>query len=352
MEKSNTSKKRSKNLEDIAAKAGVSRSTVSRVINDDPKVSDKTRQKVWAVIEEEQFFPDPFGRMLATKRTSIIGVVIPQSPQITFEDAYYYPTLLNGISKVANRRGYSILLWMRHSDDDERNFQQRILSNRLMDGLIIASPPQTYSLIDRLLEARSNFVMVERPSHHDNVINYVTIDNVDVAYSAVAHLVKLGRKRIATITGNLSITDGVDRLEGYKQALLDGGHTINENLIYQGNFTYRCGYDGIKALLDKDIDSVFTANDICAKGALDALHEAGIRVPDDVAIVSVDDLPTARQVTPRLTTVHHPIERKGEEAASILLDLIEGKLSTTTHIVLPTELIVRESSGAYLDGAN
>ncbi|MCI0712141.1 MAG: LacI family transcriptional regulator [Chloroflexi bacterium] len=346
------SQKRSRNLEDIAARAGVSRSTVSRVINHDPKVSDKTREKVWAVIEQEGFSPNPVARALATNRTNVIGVVIPHSPHITFEDAYYFPTLLSGISKIANKRGYSILLWLRQSEDDERNFHRRIVSNRLMDGLIIASPPQTYSLIDHFLEANANFVMVERPSHHADIINYVTIDNIEVAYAAVSHLVNLGRCRIGTITGNLTITDGVDRFEGYKQALLDGGLTFDNELIYEGNFSYQCGYDGIKALLDKNIDSVFTANDISARGALHALHEAGVRVPEDVAVVSVDDLPTAVQVTPPLTTVHHPIEKKGEHAASILIDLIEGKVSKTQHVVLPTELIVRESCGAYLNVEN
>jgi LacI family transcriptional regulator len=335
-------------LEDIAAKAGVSRSTVSRVINNNPLVSEKTRQKVLAIIEQEGFSPNAVARALVTRRTNVIGIVVPLVPEVLFADAYYFPALLHGISETANAHGYSILLWFGQSDDDEIRFHNRIITNRLMDGVVIASACQNYPLIDHFLESDTPFVLVERPANHNDQINYVTINNFAVAHTLVSHLISLGRKRIGVITGNLAIADGIDRFEGYKQALVDANHPIDENLIFEGDFTYDCGYKGIKALLAHNIDAVFAANDITARGVVQALEEEGIRVPQDVAIVSVDNLPTAVQAKPPLTTVHHPIKEKGAYAAKILFDLIEDEETVPQQILLPTQLIVRESCGASL----
>lgn len=339
-------KGRSRNLEDIARKAGVSRSTVSRVVNNDPLVSDKTRRKVLAVIEEEGFSPNPVARALVTQRTNVIGVVVPQLPQIMFEDAYYFPTLLHGISRIATARGYAMLLWFRQSEEDERIFHQRIVSSGLMDGVIIASPHSDYPLIDHFANSQTPVVLVERPSQPDDQVSYVSVDNVAVAQQAVTHLISMGYKRIGTITGDLKITDGLDRFEGYKLALTNAGNNYNPDLVYNGKFTYDSGYQGIKYLLEHDVDAVFVANDIGARGVLQALNEQNIRVPEDIAIVSVDNLPTAIQVKPPLTTVHNPIEEKGACATALLLDFIEGHLKEPQHRLLPTELIIRESCGA------
>ena len=198
------------------------------------------------------------------------------------------------------------------------------------------------------MESDTPFVLVERPARDDDRINYVSINNFAVAHTVVSHVISLGRKRIGAITGNLAIADGIDRYEGYKQALLDGGFPVEDNLIVEGNFTYQCGYDGTKQLLDHDVDAVFAANDTTARGVIHALDEAGIRVPEDVSVVSVDDLPTAVQVKPPLTTVRNPIKEKGVCAANVLFDLIEKENTTPRHILLPTKLVIRESCGAGL----
>jgi LacI family transcriptional regulator len=336
---------RSQNLEDIAAKAGVSRSTVSRVINNEPYVSENTRRKVLDVIRAERFAPNPAARALVTQRTYVIGVVIPQAPLVLFEDAYYFPTLLQGISRVTDARDYAMLLWLGRADGDEDRFYHRIISNRLMDGVIIASAGENYPLIDHFLRSQTPFVLVERPAHHHDRISYVTINNIAAAREAVTHLIALGRTRIGTITGNLTITDGIDRLEGYKQALRTANLPVEERLIAAGNFTYQSGYDGARELMSRGVDAIFAASDIMARGVLQAVHEAGIRVPDDIALVSFDDLPTAQQVKPPLTTVRHPIEEKGACAAEVLVDLIEADDPVPQQVVLPTELIIRQSCG-------
>lgn len=338
----------SQNIEDIAAKAGVSRSTVSRVINNKPVVSDATRRKVLDVIEQEGFSPNPVARALATQRTKLIGVIVPQVPQMLFEDAYYFPALLRGISRLADERDYAILLWFGQSEDDEQQFYNRIITNRLMDGVIIASARQNSPLIEHFLNSFTPFVLVERPAHSHDRISYVTIDNFAAAHRVVSHLLTLGRKRIGTITGDIAIADGVDRLEGYVQALIDAGQPIDDNLIYNGNFTYQSGYDGMKTLLRQGVDAVFAACDVTARGTLQAVADAGLRVPQDIAVVSIDDLPSAVQTQPKLTTMHHPIEEKGAYAAETLVNLIEGQEIAPRQIVLPTWLVIRETCGASL----
>lgn len=333
-------------LEDIAARAGVSRSTVSRVINNEMYVSEKTRRRVMEVIEQVGFAPNPAARALVTQRTKVIGVIIPQVPIVTFEDAYYYPSLLQGVSRITNAHDYALLLWLGNSDVDEERFHRRIISNRLMDGAIIASAAHDDPLIQHFLDNNIPFVLVERPGRDADRISFVTIDNFQAAYSAVMHLIALGRRRIGTITGNLAITDGQDRLAGYRQALEDAGLGVDESLIAVGNFSFRGGYNGMRALIAQRVDAVFAGNDITARGALQALHEAGLCIPDDIAIVGFDDLPTATQVTPPLTTVRQPIEEKGAQATAILLHIIENGHSAPQHVYLPTELIIRESCGA------
>ncbi|MBN2305067.1 MAG: LacI family DNA-binding transcriptional regulator [Anaerolineae bacterium] len=337
---------RSVNLEDIAAKAGVSRSTVSRVVNNEPHVSAKTRERVLAVIRQEGYTPNPAARALVTQRTQVIGVVIPQVPIVLFEDAYYFPMLLQGISRVTHARDYAMLLWLGQSEEEERRYYQRVISNRLMDGVIIASAAADNPFIDHFLETNTPFVLVERPDRYQDQISYVTIDNESAAYDVVTHLVTLGRHRIGTVTGNLTIMDGVDRLAGYRRALSDSGLLMDEALIAEGDFTYRAGYQGAFRLLDQGVDAIFAASDITARGVFQALQERQVQVPDDVAVVGFDDLPTAVHISPSLTTVHHPIEQKGADAATILLDQIMGKVTTPQQRILPTHLVIRKSCGA------
>ncbi len=341
-----SSPKRSMSLEDIAARAGVSRSTVSRVINNETYVSEHTRRQVLAVIEQVGYAPNPAARALATQRNNTIGLVIPQVPLVLFEDPYYFPTLLQGISRIANAHDFALVLSLGDSDMDEARFARRIIANRLLDGAIIASAAPDTPLIPRLLEADMPFVLVERPGQESDRISFVTIDNVEAASHVVRHLIALGRRRIGLITGHLANTDAQDRLKGYRQTLDEAGIGADNNLIATGDFSYRSGYDGMRALIERRVDAVFASNDITARGALQALHDAGRRVPDDVAVIGFDDLPTATQVTPQLTTVRQPIEEKGAQAASILLDFIEHGCTTACRVVLPTELVVRASCGA------
>lgn len=336
------------NLEDIAKKAGVSRSTVSRVINNEGYVSEATRSKVMAVVEEVGFAPNPAARALVTQRNEVIGIVVPDPLQelLGTDNPYYYSTLLQGITDAAHVRDYATLLWVGHSTEDEQRYYQRILKNRLMDGLlIVASLSSEDLLVSSLLRSRMPFVTIGRPLQALEAISYVSVDNVHAAQQAVQHLISLGRRRIGTITGTPANVDSHDRLLGYGQALRTAGIKVRPEWVIEGRFNRDAGYQAMKQLLHQDIDGLFAASDVVAIGAMQAIQEAGLRVPEDIAVIGFDDIPLAAQVQPALTTIRQPIAQKSAQAVSILLDLIEGRVEGPIQVLLPTQLVIRESSG-------
>lgn len=341
--------KKPMDLESIARKAGVSRSTVSRVINDSPNVSEQTRQHVLAIIEQENFHPNAAARALVKRRTDILGVVIPVSANVFLSDNNYYPLVLSGLSDAIRQLDYAMLMWLGEMTHNDQQLMHKLSNPHLTDGLIFVSLPSDHPLYTKLSRLQRPFVMIDRPFKDLESSNYVSIDNVSAAEIATQHLIKLGRRRIAHITGMLTITDACDRLAGYQNALQAAGLPVQDELIAEGMFNYESGYAAMQRLLPRRPDAVFAANDMTAAGALAAVREAGLRVPDDLSIVGFDDVDVALQTTPPLTTVRQPIRTKGEMAARLLVDLINGKFAAPQHIILPTELVIRQSCGA---GAN
>ncbi|MCB9450613.1 MAG: LacI family DNA-binding transcriptional regulator [Anaerolineaceae bacterium] len=334
-------------LEDIAQKAGVSRSTVSRVINNDPNVNDETRSRVWSVIEREGYIPNPMARAMVTRRTNVIGVVVPQSINVFFGDNSYYPQLLQGMSEMIAARDNLMLLILPNNNETREQFAQRITKNRLLDGVILCSVQVDDPILTNVLALNQIVVSVERPNDQlEDRVSYITIDNCGAAKTMVQHLIDLGYRRIGHVTGHMNITDGLDRLAGYKQALEEAGLPVDPNLISEGNFSYEYGYDAMKKLLPQRPDAVFAAGDTTAQGAIQAIVEAGLRIPDDIAIVGFDDLDVAIKTNPPLTTMRHPIQEKGMQAVSLLLDLIDKVVEGPQRILLPTQLVIRESCGA------
>lgn len=333
-------------LESIARKAGVSRSTVSRVINDSPNVSERTRQRVLAIIEQEDFHPNAAARALVKRRTDILGVVIPTSANVFLSDNNYYPLILAGLNDAIRQLDYAMLMWLGEVTQDDHHLMRKLSNPHLTDGLIFVSLPSDHPLYSKLSRLRQPFVMIDRPFTNLESTNYVSIDNVRAAEIATEHLIRLGRRRIAHITGIMTIADAYDRLEGYKNALRAADLPVDYRLIVEGMFNYESGYRAMQLLLPHKPDGVFAANDTMAVGALQAALEAGLRVPDDLSIIGFDDLDVALQTTPPLTTIRQPIRAKGEIAASLLVDLINGKRSAPQQVILPTELIIRQSCGA------
>ncbi|MCB0194509.1 MAG: LacI family DNA-binding transcriptional regulator [Anaerolineae bacterium] len=331
-------------LQKVAELAGVSRSTVSRVVNHHPSVKPAVRQRVQKVIDETGYHPDPAARSLANQRSGIIGLVIPRVFQSLFTDPYY-PRLMQGISQACNTHNYILSLFLFHTEDEEQKLTAKLLRQQLVDGIILSALPAGDPLVPQLIGSQMPTVMIGRPLEAQ-AISYVDVSNVDGADEAVAHLLKLGRQRIATITGPLNTTVGLDRRQGYRNALRNDDIAVDEALIVESDFTEAGGYQAARQLLEHRPDAIFAASDPMAMGALRALRDAGRRVPDDIAIIGFDDLPFAATAHPPLTTVRQPILRQGITAVEMLTDLLESGLRPTRQFTAPTELVIRQSCGA------
>lgn len=335
-------------LDDIAKRSGVSRSTVSRVINGQPYVRQEVRERVLKVIQETGFHPNLAARALASQRSWMIGLVLPQNVSSFFADPYF-PRLTQGIARACNLYNYTLGLFLISSPDDEEKIYPRLSRRGFLDGILVQSGEVGDQLIERLINLTIPVVVAGRP-FHTNDVSYIDVDNVSAAYDAVSHLIQLGYRRIGTITGTLTSTVSLDRKEGYLRALLDGGLKLDKNLIVEGNFTETGGYLAMQRMLPAQPDAVFAASDVMALGAMRAVREAGLRVPDDIAFVGFDDLPVATLANPQLTTVHQPIVEFGEKAVEILIDLIENGVKPPRRVIMDTELVIRDSCGAKRKG--
>jgi LacI family transcriptional regulator len=338
---------RTPTLEEIAQVAGVSRSTVSRVINNEPNVRQEVRQRVWQVVDEMGYHPNVAARSLVSRRSQTLGVIIPETVNTVFVDPFF-PQVLRGTADAANESKYYLMLSM-VSQPLEEDFYRRALRSQMLDGVVIVSSRVGDPLIPRLLQDHIPFVTIGRRLHHPDV-SYVDADNVRGARMATEHLLQHGRRRVATITGPSNMVPGLDRREGYRAALREAGLPINENLVAEGDFTEAGGYAAVEQLLPLEPDAVFVASDLMAVGALRALRQAGRRVPDDVALVGFDDAPVAAYTNPPLTTVRQPIYDLGVTAIKLLLRLLETETEGPLRTILATELVVRASCGVTGQG--
>jgi LacI family transcriptional regulator len=332
-------------IRQIAELAGISRSTVSRVLNDHPNVNARTRERVLQVIADTGFRPDPIARSLSSRRAGIIGLVIPLAIQSLFEDPFF-PRLMQGISQGCNSNDYTLSLFLLHTPEEEAKLYPKFSRRQLLDGVIVTATRGGDPLIPQLLANRVPFVLHGR--HEDGRVNFVDVDNVTGAYTAVTHLVRLGRRRIGLITGPSGSLAADDRKQGYLNALQDRRVPVDESLIVHGDFTQASGFQAMQRLLAHEPDAVFVASDSMALGSLRALRNAGKRVPEEVAVVGFDDMPQAATASPPLTTVRQPIQRAGALAVEMLVDILENGVDPPRRIILPTELVIRDSCGSQL----
>lgn len=332
------------NLEDIARLSGVSRSTVSRVINQHPNVSEVTRQRVMEVVAQYNYQPHPAARALASLRSQVIGILIPHNVSDIFTDPFF-PILLQGISASAHSLDYTSVLWLTDHRANETDFYDRVFSNRLVDGIIVASANVDEAFLNRLDKTEKHYVFVGRPAVGYERVNFVDVENQHGGRLVAEHLIARGRTRIGMIVARPSLTASQDRQQGYISALQAAGMAINlQHIVTTPDYSERSGYDGAKVLLNREVDAIFAANDLIALGAIRAIHEAGLSVPEDIAVVGYDDVPAAAIAQPPLTTIRQPIGSLGELSTRALLGLIEGQLAPPIRQVLPVDLVVRAST--------
>jgi DNA-binding LacI/PurR family transcriptional regulator len=330
-------------LEEVARVAGVSRATASRVLNDSPRVSPDVRVAVHAAIEQLGYTPNRAARSLVTKRSDSVAVVITQPPGQVFSDPFF-PRLLRGISSTLAARDRQLILMLPETPADEQRVGDYLTAGHV-DGALLVSLHEGDPMPARLTAAGVPIVLVGRPPKGSRV-SYVDVDNRQGAQSAVAHLIASGRRVIATITGLLDTAPGIDRRQGYRDALVEGGLTVDHTLEAQGLFTQEGATAAMTQLLaaHPEIDAVFAASDRMAASALSVITASGRKVPADVAVVGFDDMAIATSTAPHLTSVRQPIEEMGHEMARLLLESLDTADPVPRRVILATELVRRASS--------
>nr|WSZ96117.1 LacI family transcriptional regulator [Streptomyces sp. NBC_00857] len=341
-------------LEEVAARAGVGRGTVSRVINGSPRVSAPTKAAVEAAVAELGYVPNRAARALAANRADAIALVVPE-PEERFFAEPYFSDIVRGVGEALSDSGMQLLLTFAGGARERRRLAQYLAAHRA-DGALLVSV-RADDPLPELLTQLGIPTVISGPRSASEPLPAVDSDNTEGARTAVAHLLSRGRRTIATITGRLEVYGAACRLDGYRRALAEAGHAPDERLTAVADFTEAGGRRAMRALLSRrpDLDAVFAASDVMAAGARQTLRAAGRRVPDDVALIGFDDSAIARHMDPPLTSVRQPIEEMGRAMTRVVLSEIAGRSAVAVagsgpeegaprQIVLPTELVVRASS--------
>ncbi|WP_375164394.1 LacI family DNA-binding transcriptional regulator [Arthrobacter sp.] len=326
-------------LEMVAALAGVSRSTVSRVVNDAPNVDPDIVKSVQNAISTLNYIPNRAARSLASRRTNSVAVVVPESTSKVFADPFF-ATIVEGIAQTLVETKYTLTMIVSSEARPEKTRSYLLGGN--VDGALVVSHHSGDHSWTRISESLP-VVFAGRPFKAERESYFVEVDNFAAASRATQHLIDAGRTSIATITGPQDMYAGIDRLRGWEAALRSA--RLDTSLVEVGDFTEASGQEAMRRLLDRGqkIDGLFAANDQMAAGAYAVLAERNISIPADIAVVGFDDDSFATSLTPALTTIHHPIVEMGHRMAENLLSLIEGGPAERATL-LPTSLVVRGSA--------
>ncbi|MFF1540253.1 LacI family DNA-binding transcriptional regulator [Microbacterium sp. NPDC058269] len=325
-------------IEEVASAAGVSRSTVSRVVNGSTAVSPEALAAVRAAIDELNYVPNRAARSLASRQTHAIALIVPEDTTRFFGDPFF-AAIVAGITGALGGSDYLLNLLI--ASDDPGDKMTSFVRNGGVDGALIVSHHTSDAFVDRIADAVP-VVFGGRPVRRREGDYVVDVDNVAGAKNATRRLIDIGRTQIATISGPLTMVASEDRVQGFRSALADAGLTPYAE--EEGDYSEASGAEAARRLLDGGRpDAIFVASDLMARGALTALRSAGVRVPEDIALVGFDDSSVAVTTDPQLTTMRQPMYAQGEAMARVLLSRLAGEEPPTTTI-LPTELVIRASA--------
>ncbi len=327
-------------LETIGKLAGVSRSTVSRVLNDHPDVRPDVRTRVEAVIEKTGYLPNQAARALVSNRTGLIGLVMPADVAELFGDPYY-STLVHGIREGCEETGSIFSIFPFYGKRGQETLLPTLMSQGFLDGVIATAGPRSDQLIATLRDRGRNVVVVGHPADHRDV-RRVDVESRSGSALATAHLCQLDRRRVGFVGPTSEYLFGVERLDGYRDALVSQGREPDDRLVRRDEPNVEGGYRAALDILAEEPDALFVATDPMAAGALRAVRERGLSVPDDVAVVGFDGLPNGRVTDPLLTTVVQPVMEVGRTAVQLLRNDHDG----SDVVILPTELRIGDSCGA------
>ncbi|MBC8588955.1 LacI family DNA-binding transcriptional regulator [Paratissierella segnis] len=324
-------------IKEIAELAGVSTATVSKILNGkDKDISEATRKNVLDIVEREGYIPNGIAKSLRIKNTKTIGIIMPDVMNLFFSE------LARGVEDAAEKKGYSVILCNSDNKESKEEKYIQILQEKMVDGIILTASENS---VKRSLRRRKiPMVLLDRDISTDEKVGRITVDNEEGTYNATKLLIEKGCKNIGFISSNKTTKSSAQRLQGYENAILESKINFDKNKIFLQNYTIETGYKGTVSLLEKtNIDGICCGNDLIAIGAIKALKERGIKVPQDVKVIGFDDISISKYMDPPLTTIRQPIYEMGEEAVGMLIDVINNKEMEMSK-VLKTELIVRETT--------
>jgi len=326
-------------IKDVAAAAGVSRGTVSRVLNGGRWVSPESLASVQEAIRATGYSANSHARSLVTGRSNSVAFLLTEPQHLLFEDPTF-SILLRGAASALAKRQMPLLLMVAGTPEERRRITEYVGAGHV-DGVLLVSSHTGNPVIPSLLRKGVPTIACGAPLGFEDQVGYVAADDVGGARAMVRHLVERGRQRIATITGPLDTPGGLKRLEGYR---LELGEGFDESLVVHGDYTRAGGERAMQALLERrpDVDAVFVASDLMAAGALTTLARSGRRVPEDVAVGGFDDSGLAATLQPPLTTMRQPLERIAHEMVRLLVEVVDGQ--EIAAVIVPTTLVVRAST--------
>lgn len=334
-------------IKDVAKKAGVSPSTVSRVLSNHPRISAETSRRVREIMEELGYHPNIMAKSLVSRTTNSICIMLPKSAEELFSN-FFFMELIRGIVTQANRQGFDVLLSSGANEKDEVEGVARLLNGHRVDGVILLYSRTDDPVVDFLYQNNHKFVLIGRSEQYADILS-VDTDNVQASYDATKHLISLGHQRIGFVSGPPELVVSKDRLQGYLQALSDAGLESKPEWIVEGEFLQESGYRAISFFMNLPDrpTAIVLVDDVISFGVLRGLHELNYKVPDDLCLVSFNNIPLAEMSTPPLSSVDIGIYNMGYTASQMLIQAIQhkdnDKLSPARYII-PHRLVVRESS--------
>lgn len=331
-------------IKDIAKAAGVSPSTVSRVISNHTRISKATTAKVKRIMEEMGYHPNVMAKSLVSKTTRTLAIVLPRPAEELFQD-FFFGELLRGILAHSTRAGYDMLLAAATSPADENETIARLVLGRRVDGVILLTSRQDDPLVSLLAKHEFPTVLIGRTEAHDNIIT-VDTNNVQAAMDVTNHFITQGHTKIGFISGPQNLTVSVDRLTGYRQAMADAGLTINPEWIIDSEFLQQSGFRAMSFVMNVTDrpTALVVIDDLTAFGVLRGLNELGYSVPQDISLVSFNNIAVAELASPALSSVDIGTYQLGYTASHLLVRRIQENLSTSNRNIIPHRLVVRESS--------
>ena len=337
-------------INDIAQKAKVSASTVSRVIADNPRISTATKEKVLKIMEEMNYHPNMIARSLVNRSTKIIGIIMPGMAEQSFKHPFF-PELLAGIASMANKKGYKILLANVDTVEEEKQMVKELTLSGMTEGLILLTSRDQGSSLEQLVEEHFPFVVVGRSENP--YVNWVDNDNFHIGYQLAEHFIKQGHREIVFLGYSPGALVTKDRLNGYKRALQDHQLPFDPELVVESKFITDNGYDLMKAFLADGgrTTAVLACDDYLAFGAIKAIHEGGLAVPSDIAVAGINNVPLADYHNPPLTSVAINAFSLGTKAFEMLRTVMKNEIQSYNRSIIPAELVIRASSRRELPGA-